>query len=148
MTAPRSVWDEGEYVAAGDKCLSITGKRISRQTWALAPKLREAHACWVREPERIHEVHPEVSFRAMPGGVSLTHPKKSWRGQALRRSLLSTVGISLPDELGEADSIPTDDVLDAAAAAWSAQRIAAGEAKCLPEVVERDRDGRPVAIWY
>ncbi|MFI9785911.1 DUF429 domain-containing protein [Kitasatospora sp. NPDC051984] len=70
------------------------------------------------------------------------------RTGALRRSLLSAVGISLPDELGEADPVLTDDVLDAAAAAWSAQRIATGTAACLPEVPEQDIGGRPVAIWY
>jgi len=148
MTAPRPVWDELYYPEASDKCLSITGKRISRQTWALAPKLREARECWLRDSERIYEVHPEVSFQAMAGGKPLTFDKRSWRGQALRRSLLSAVGISLPDALGEADPVPTDDVLDAAAAAWSAHRVAIGTAACLPEMAEQDAEGRPVAIWY
>jgi len=41
-----------------------------------------------------------------------------------------------------------DDVVDAAVVAWSATRIARGEAQSLPEPPEHDSDGRPVAIWY
>lgn len=145
---PRPVWDETDYTSAGDTCLSITGNRISQQSWALAPKLREARACWAEDFERIHEVHPEVSFQAMADGRTLTHTKKTWRGQTLRCSLLSAVGIVLPDELGEADSVPADDVLDAAAAAWSAHRIATAVAASLPPVAELDRERRPVAIRY
>jgi predicted RNase H-like nuclease len=42
---------------------------------------------------------------------------------------------------------PADDVLDAAAAAWTARRKAVGEARSLPDPPELIR-GRPVAIWY
>ncbi|MGH9461043.1 MAG: DUF429 domain-containing protein [Vicinamibacteria bacterium] len=40
-----------------------------------------------------------------------------------------------------------DDVLDAAAASWSAARIARGEAASLPAPPERDANGYPMAIW-
>jgi predicted RNase H-like nuclease len=148
LTAPRAVWAENDYAAANAACLSITGKGLSRQTWGLAPKLLKAHARWAQDPDRVYEVHPEVSFQAMAGGTPLTHSKKSWRGQAVRRSLLDAAGIRLGDELGEADTVPADDVLDAAAAAWSAHRIGVGTAQHLPAAPERDADGRPVAIWY
>ncbi|MFD5736590.1 DUF429 domain-containing protein [Streptomyces sioyaensis] len=36
----------------------------------------------------------------------------------------------------------------AAAAAWTAHRIAHGHAHSLPSPPEHDADGRPVAIWY
>ncbi|NUP38908.1 MAG: DUF429 domain-containing protein, partial [Streptomyces sp.] len=52
------------------------------------------------------------------------------------------------DELGPAGRVPPDDVLDAAAAAWSAHRIALGTAASLPDPPETTRDGLPVAIWY
>ncbi|MGH3778212.1 MAG: DUF429 domain-containing protein [Pseudonocardiaceae bacterium] len=41
-------------------------------------------------------------------------------------------GIHLPDQLGDASNAGADDVLDAAAAAWSAHRIATGHADRLP----------------
>lgn len=147
LVPPRPAWLEPDYVAAGDRCHELTGRRLSRQVWALAPKLLEARACWLAD-HRIHEVHPEVSFRALAGGVPLAYPKKTWRGQNVRRDLLAAAGLVLPDELGEADRVPVDDVLDAAAAAWSAHRIALGTAGRIPEVPEVDAEGRVIEILY
>ncbi|MCT7351863.1 DUF429 domain-containing protein [Streptomyces sp. 15-116A] len=147
LVAPRPAWLETDYVAAGDRCQELTGQRLSWQAWALAPKLIEARACWLAD-ERIHEVHPEVSFWALAGGVPLDHAKKTWRGQHTRRSLLAAAGIVLPDELGEADRVPVDDVLDACAAAWSAHRIALGVADRIPEAPEVDAEGRVIEIRY
>ncbi|GAA4900602.1 DUF429 domain-containing protein [Streptomyces coeruleoprunus] len=146
---PRAVWQEKEYEDARDRCRELTGAGLSRQTWALAPKLREANAC-LAEPggDGLFEVHPEVSFRALAGGAAPLHRKKSWAGQMARRSLLATAGIVLPDDLGDAGRTPPDDVLDAAAAAWTAHRIAHDLARSLPDPPERDAQGRPVAIWY
>ncbi|MFE0521770.1 DUF429 domain-containing protein [Streptomyces sp. NPDC058954] len=147
LIAPRPAWQEREYVAAADRCQELTGNRLSRQAWALAPKLFEARACWLAD-QRLHEVHPELSFRTLAGGVPLTHPKKTWRGQHLRRALLAGAGIVLPDALGEADRVPADDVLDAAVAAWSAHRIARGTADRVPEAPEADAEGRAVEIRF
>ena len=96
--------------------------------------------------ERFYEVHPEVSFRAMNGGPPLRHRKKSAGGVLERLELLHRHGIDL-EELGASAFAPIDDVLDAAAAAWSAHRIATGAARTLPHAPEI-RDGRAVAIWY
>ncbi|MFD8862917.1 DUF429 domain-containing protein, partial [Streptomyces sp. NPDC059590] len=49
---------------------------------------------------------------------------------------------------GRGGRVPPDDVMDAAAAAWSAHRIALGTAVSLPDPPETTRDGLPVAIWY
>ena len=43
--------------------------------------------------------------------------------------------------------VPPDDLLDAAAAAWTARRVLAGSARPLPDPPEVDSSGRPVAIW-
>ncbi|KUL25461.1 hypothetical protein ADL12_34955 [Streptomyces regalis] len=147
LMAPRPAWLEPDYVAASERCHELAGGRLSRQAWALAPKLLEARACWLAD-HRIHEVHPEVSFSALAGGVPLDYPKKTWRGQNLRRRLLAAAGLVLPDELGEADRIAVDDVLDAAAAAWSAHRIALGVAGRIPELPEMDAEGRVIEIRY
>ena len=40
------------------------------------------------------------------------------------------------------------DILDAAAVAWSARRIAAGRARTVPAEPQRDRAGREIAIRY
>ncbi len=49
-----------------------------------------------------------------------------------RRTFLAAHGIELGDDLAAAGRVPVDDVLDAAAVAWTAGRIAAGVALCLP----------------
>jgi predicted RNase H-like nuclease len=40
-----------------------------------------------------------------------------------------------------------DDVLDAAIAAWTARRVASGQARAVPDPPERFSDGLPCAIW-
>ena len=88
---------------------------------------------------RVFEVHPEVSFAELAKSP-IVFSKQTWTGFMLRRRLLARAGIDLPDELGDA---PLIDVLDAAAAAWSAARYARGEARPLPEAT-----GQGIgAIW-
>ena len=121
------------------------GLGVSAQAHALGPRILHVTRLCEANP-RIYEVHPEVSFRAMNGGRPLAHRKK-WAGGALERvGLLRENGIELL-ELGPTASAPLDDVLDAAAAAWSAHRIANGSARSLPNPPE-DVEGRAVAIWY
>jgi len=120
------------------------GLGVSAQAHALGERI-----LWMtdlaRRDRRIREVHPEVSFRAMNSGVPLRYRKKSAGGALERVDLLRREGIAI-DTLTETASSPLDDVLDAAAAAWSAQRIAAGRARSLPSPPE-NLDGHPAAIW-
>ena len=59
---------------------------------------------------------------------------------------LATAGLRLPDTItGLAGRVPVDDVLDAAAASWSAERWAADRAQALPERVDAPADQ---TIWY
>ncbi len=101
---------------------------------------------WHHAPQRIFEVHPELSFSTMAGSV-VEEPKRTWAGQRTRARLLDEAGIRVPDELGPAGAAGPDDILDAAAVAWSAARIAAGEQRCVPDPAERDAANRPIAIW-
>ncbi|TQK50130.1 putative RNase H-like nuclease [Streptomyces sp. SLBN-118] len=146
---PHAVWQEEQYEGANRRCRELTGAGLSRQTWGLAAKLREANGFLADAGgDRLFEVHPEVSFWALAGSTPLPHRKKSWAGQMARRSLLKAAGIVLPDDLGDAGRVPPDDVLDAAAAAWSAHRIAQRRAHSLPDPPQHDCRGRPIAIWY
>jgi predicted RNase H-like nuclease len=121
------------------------GLGISAQAHALGPRILHVTRLAETDP-RIHEVHPEVSFRAMNGGRPLRYRKKSTGGALERIALLTREGIAL-SRLTAAATAPLDDVVDAAAAAWSAQRIARGEAQSLPDS-RAPVDGRPVVIWY
>jgi predicted RNase H-like nuclease len=121
------------------------GLGISAQAHALGRRILHVTTLAAIDA-RLHEVHPEVSFRAMNGGQALRSRKKSAGGALERIALLARRGIEL-DPLTETAVAPLDDVLDAAAASWSAHRIATGAASCLPDPPELD-DSRKVAIWY
>ena len=121
------------------------GLGVSAQAHALGPRILHVTKL-VDTDERLHEVHPEVSFRAMNNHRPRSYRKKSAGGALERLALLRRHGIEM-DVLQEAASAPLDDVFDAGAAAWSAQRIALGIAETLPGSPERV-DGRRICIWY
>jgi predicted RNase H-like nuclease len=147
MTPPRPVVEAASYQDANRQCRELNGQGLSQQAWALRTKILQVDRHRDHFAGRVYEVHPEVCFRAM-SGKPLPASKRTWAGQAGRRDLLERAGIRLPAELGHAGAAAPDDVLDAAAAAWSAQRIADGRAASLPHPPQRDPQGRPVAIWY
>jgi predicted RNase H-like nuclease len=146
LTMPRAVWLTEPIEAARALSIATENRSFSSQAYALRDRVLEVDAVAEGDP-RIFEVHPEVSFRAI-AGQSLDQPKSTWAGVELRRSLLRSVGIDLPSSLGAAGVAGVDDVLDAAAAAWSASRITQGIARTLPAPPERLPDGRDSAIWY
>lgn len=143
-TPPAEVLKAANYPEANEIAAQLLdGKKISQQAWALRHNI-ERVAEVADADARIIEVHPEVSFRAL-ADAHVGFPKTTWNGQALRRRALKRAGIELPDELGEGGEVPVADVLDAAAAAWSARRYAQGRAESLPP------DAAPGArqvIWY
>jgi predicted RNase H-like nuclease len=145
-TPPRAVLEAATYDEALALAQGLGGPGISKQSFALAPKILEVDGA-ASADERIVEVHPEVSFRAM-AGHSIEFPKKSWNGMLLRRRLLEANGILLPDELSDGGLAPAEDVLDTAAAVWTAGRIAEEKATSLPDPPEKHPGGRAVAIWY
>jgi predicted RNase H-like nuclease len=83
----------------------------------------------------------------MNGGF-LTESKRTWNGHQQRRELLARRGVELSAGLGAAGQAGADDVLDAAAAAWTALRVANGTAECLPAAPETFSDGIACAIWF
>jgi predicted RNase H-like nuclease len=86
----------------------------------------------------------------VPAHAPLAYAKTTWAGAARRRALLRAAGIVLPDDLGPANPVPPVDVLDAAAVAWSAHRIATDQAGRLPPAGPAQLDDRaePIVIWY
>jgi predicted RNase H-like nuclease len=144
VRAALSAATHGEATAIN---LGATGKGVSQQAYALAAKILEVDT-WAKTAEhRCIEVHPELCFATM-AGHSLRHSKTTWAGSEERRRLLADEGIVLPAELGLAGEMAgTDDVLDAAAASWTAMRSLAGRAVSHPPEPESFGDGHSAAIW-
>lgn len=131
-------------------------RKVSKQLFNIAPKIREVDEFLRANPEqaaRVHEVHPEVAFWRLNGGCALSEPKKVKNrvyapGLALRRRLLIDAG--LPQDAVNAappKGAASDDLIDALACAAIARRIHAGQARPFPDPPERDAFGLPMAIW-
>lgn len=131
-------------------------RKVSKQLFMIAPKIREVDLALRAAPAlaaRVHEVHPELAFWRLNGERALSEPKKVKGvcyppGLALRRDLLvaggipASVVISAPPKGAGAD-----DLLDALACAAIARRLHAGRAQPFPDPPGRDAFGLPVAIW-
>ena len=136
----------GTHAEASAVSRQRIGQGLSQQAYALRAKILDADG-WVagaRVP--VWEVHPEVSFAELLG-----HParasKKTWAGQRERLGALAAAGVALGELPGAGPAAP-DDVLDAAAAAWSTRRLLRGEGMSLPPDPPVDAEtGRPIAIW-
>jgi predicted RNase H-like nuclease len=146
MTPVRTALDAADHATASARNRHLAGEGISIQAFGLRPKLRQVDR-WVRQaPCRVVEVHPEVSF-AQLAGFPLTTRKHTWAGAYLRQRLLTTAGVAL-DDLGETGrQAGVDDILDAAVCAWTARRVALGQARSLPNPPQVFSDGLPCAIW-
>lgn len=124
-------------------------RKVSKQCFNLFPKIREVDALMTPQLQsRVFEVHPELAFWALNGGREVPLPKKvksapSGPGIELRRDLLRSAGMPV-DHLDTSAflrrDVGPDDAVDACALAWSALRLARGEALTLP--ADPPRDGR------
>ena len=125
---------------------------MSRQSYAILGKVRELDAFLLSSPawrERIHEVHPELSFSCWNSDRPMRFRKKSTEGFEERQRLVRGHFGSAYDRLLAA--LPSgrfgrDDLLDALAALWSAERAARGQALVVPADPEADERGLRMEI--
>jgi predicted RNase H-like nuclease len=134
------------YDEARSTSLETSGRSVSVQTFGLMPAIRSLDDALGDPPDpRVHEVHPELSFRALDGRV--TDRKASGGGLAQRIRALEPV-MDVLDALAEdRTGVPMVDALDACAAAWSARRLADGVAECVGDG-RTDARGRPMRICW
>jgi predicted RNase H-like nuclease len=131
---------------------SSEGIGLSRQSFNLLKRMAEVDAAMTPAlQDWVVEVHPELSFRAMNAEVPLPRSKRSAQGIVSRIRLLETAGFGEVIEqaavlAGKLASL--DDVLDACAAAWTAGRIARGEAVRIPSKPPLDRRGLRMEMWW
>lgn len=131
----------------------IEGKRIPKQLWGILPKIREVDALLRADLHGagglLREAHPELCFRSW-AGRPLEHAKKRPAGRRERLALVSRhFGAKAFERVREAHprrDVADDDILDAFAALWTAERILAGSAHTLPEHPPRDACGLPMQI--
>ena len=142
----RPVLRASTYDEARSTSLAASGRSLSVQTFGLLPAIRSLDDALGEPPDpRVHEVHPELSFRALDGRVA--DRKASVAGLAQRIRALEEAMDVLDALAGVPAWMPMVDALDACAAAWSAQRIADGRAESVGDD-RRDARGRPLRITF
>ena len=133
-----------------------SGKGLQPPCLRLFPKMREIDMLMPSAQGRIVECHPELCFWAMNGGKRMRANKKQPDGIKAREELLNRNGFAfsflrqpLPRPSKPEIVLARDDFLDACAAAWTARRIALGEAEVIPRGGgHKDGKGIKMEMWY
>jgi predicted RNase H-like nuclease len=123
------------------------GCRMTLQSFNIMGKVAEVDRVMTPALQRrVFEVFPEMAFRALNRDAPLGAGKRDASGRRRRVALLERAGIPVParPRAGEAE----DDVLDACAAAWSADRVSRGVAVRVPEPPPVDSHGLRMEIWH
>ncbi|HEY1863937.1 MAG TPA: DUF429 domain-containing protein [Roseiarcus sp.] len=123
-----------EEACAVSRASSRHGKAISKQTWGIVPKVKEADDLLRLNPHLrpiVREVHPEVCFREL-AGEPMEFAKSKSVGRAERRNALAR-DFDVDAIVAEArrEKLSVVDTLDALVACWSATRLAKGQGRSL-----------------
>jgi len=132
----------------------LSGRGLSIQSWALAPKIREVDRLLRSEPrarKSVVEAHPELCLAELNGGDPMAHPKREPAGREERLAVLT-------DWYPESEAVyehaldrflrkevSRDDAVDALALAVSG---AVGGLASVPETPPTDAHGLPMRIAY
>ena len=142
------------YEAASAKNRECTGRGLSKQSWAIAPKVREVDAFLQQEEQRhkIREMHPEICFWALNGRRPMEHNKKTTEGYEQRIALLTEFLPGARKIVETALSqyprkqLARDDIVDALVGAVTASLP--GILQTIPSMPEIDDAGLTMEIVY
>lgn len=141
------------YERASALSMARIGKKLSKQTFAILPKIAEVDRCLRADATlaaHVYEVHPEVCFADWAGGQPARHGKKTGLGFAER---LLLVDAAYPGEVARirerftSRQVADDDILDAFAALRTAERLAKGKAHAIDQREEFDGHGLRMTMW-
>ena len=128
LVPPRYAVEAPTYEAANDLLRGRGEPAVSWQTYALSRAILEVDARL--DDPRLYEVHPDLSFLAMTGRVLTS--KHTATGRTERHEALAG-WLDVDDALARRPTgAPSEDAMDALAAAWSATRVRAGLAVVHP----------------
>jgi predicted RNase H-like nuclease len=136
-----------DYHEARECRRRIEGKSVSKQAWAIMPKIIEVDRLLTAKSQRaVREAHPEVTFAHLNGGTALTLSKHSEGGRRDRVALLTPYFPDIVSQLGKHPR-NAQDLIDAYALLWTARRIRDGLAVALPKQSPLDSRGLLMQIW-
>jgi predicted RNase H-like nuclease len=151
-TPPLQVFDEEDHEQAVELAEDRGWPAPEKPMFAGRRRLQAVNEAALAD-DRIVEVHPAVSYRALNEAVGEGGPLETYgrgpRATYERLQLLAEVGMRPARSLGGVGRMSPRDVLEASIAAWSAHRVARGEHGTLPETPPDDPlTGREVCIVY
>ncbi|MCH8120708.1 MAG: DUF429 domain-containing protein [Planctomycetes bacterium] len=133
----------------------IEGKGVSAQSFAIFKKVLEFDKILSTRPhlqDRVKEIHPEVCFWAWNNKRAMSYNKKSSVGRAERHELVvKHFGVEAVEETRAkylVKCVSHDDIYDAFAALWTAERIFDGKAGVIPDPSPCDAMGLNMEMWY
>lgn len=146
------------HQCASDANEDEIGVRLSIQTWAIIPKIREVDEfLTANAPARaiVRECHPELCFWGLNGQMSVAQSKKTAQGRETRREILRATHpiadaiFNYARDQYRRNAVADDDIIDAIAAAFTAMR-GPGSRFTLPDLPEQEIDGRglPMEMVY
>lgn len=150
---PRRTLEMSFYQDACEMSETILGKKISRQSFNIAPKIKELDDILRRHRDyvgRVREAHPELAFAAMNRRKALQVSKKQKAGvqgrlQVLQRHYPHARELyNYALESTKRKDVARDDILDAMALAimaWAAKRL-----RSIPGDPPKDAVGLPMEI--
>jgi predicted RNase H-like nuclease len=126
-----------------------TTRGLSQQAWGIAPKIKQVDDAITSDCQRwAFEVHPEVCLWALNHHCPMKHNKKTRDGATERIAVLRPIFPEIERHLANRPPrVGADDLLDAAAAAWTALRWHRHEAECVC-MPERDEMGLETTIRF
>lgn len=147
-----ATWEDADRVNR-----RIRGKGLSKQTWAIVPKIAEVDSFLTSTPserERVREVHPELLFWGLSGRKAMAHNKRGQRGHAERLAVLEHFEPRVREAYRTAldrwqrKEVAHDDVIDAFAAAVTARLGHPGSLQTVPEHPPTDAHGLPMEMVF
>ncbi len=147
-----------DYGGAAEIERRVAGKGISKQAFAIAPKIAEVDTVLldrgISATPPVREVHPEVCFWALNNRQPMRSRKKTRDGEDERLRVLQEIN---PQTQEMYDSVldkylrkhvARDDILDALVAAVTAKLGWPDSLRTLPECPPRDCEGLPMEMVY
>ena len=142
------------YEAACARNRACTGRALSRQSFAILPKIRQVDE-WLRgetDRAKVREMHPEVAFWALNGRRPMSFNKRSSEGCEERLALLgkyqprARVIVDSAMQRYKRGEVARDDIVDALVAAVVSRH--AQSLRTFPESPDIDDRRLPMEIVY
>ncbi|MFT3681425.1 MAG: DUF429 domain-containing protein [Ferruginibacter sp.] len=134
----------------------ILSKGLSKQSWAITPKIREVDR-WLNKNKELRSIlkesHPEIVFHWLNGGRSMAFNKKSSNGLKERIGVLMKYDKRIEKIYKDAakfkkKDVTPDDVADALCLAVAGNKINSTKKQTLPEFTHVDEKGIEMAMYY